>query len=168
MASRPVPQNWNPSARRRELFWRWVDIGGPDECWPWLLHLDDKGYGHATVEGWRTTAHRIAYALDTGHLPDGLVVMHSCDFRPCCNPAHLDAATQAANLDDMRRKGRAGDHRVFGEQHGRCKVTDAQVFELKILRESGWTQQQLATLFGVGQSQIGRILRGENRSIQLG
>src|SRR5258708_946739 len=134
MAPRLVPHNWNPSPRRRELFWRWVRVGAPDECWPWLLPLDEKGYGHATVDGWCTTAHRIAYALGTGHLPDDLVVMHSCDFPPCCNYHHLDAVAQAVNLEDMRRKGRAGDQRVFGEKHGRCKVTDAQVIEIRDLR----------------------------------
>lgn len=152
--------------RREQLFWKKVSRKGANGCRNWRGELDAKGYGHVTYLGYRTTAHRIAYALTNGEIPDGMVVMHTCDNRACCNPEHLRAGTQAENLADMRAKGRANDRPPTGEKHGRCKLTAAQVEEVRSLYESGAiSQDKLALQFGVSQSQIGRIIRGENRAL---
>jgi len=90
-------------------------------------------------------------------------VRHECDYRRCGNPKHLIGGTQAENLADMRIKGRAGDCRNFGEDHGRCKLRDDQIPELLSMHESGMSQAKIAKYFGMGQSQVGRIVRGENR-----
>jgi hypothetical protein len=52
-------------------------------------------------------AHRIAYELHVGPIPDGAYVLHRCDVKPCCNPAHLFLGDQAANMRDKSEKGRA-------------------------------------------------------------
>ena len=52
-------------------------------------------------------AHRLAWELANGPIPAGLNVLHRCDNSHCCNPDHLFVGTQADNMDDMRRKGRA-------------------------------------------------------------
>lgn len=164
MAKTSLP--WNPSARRIFLFWRKVDkSGGPDACWPSQLIPDKKGYCHCRVDGWYTTAHRIAWALENGPIEeDDINILHSCDNRSCCNPKHLFPGTQADNLADMDAKGRRGDSRNFGENHGRCKLTDLQVIEVKRLyAEERWSQQRIADHFGMGQTQIGRIINGESR-----
>lgn len=150
--------------RREELFWRKVKRRNKKGCRNWSGVLDAKGYGHTNFKGYRTTAHRIAYMLTHGPVPEGLVVMHSCDNRACCNPNHLVLGTQKENLDDMRAKGRAGDCRNFGEKHGRCKLTGEQVEQIRALYEAGGTSQdKLAIQFGASQSQIGRIVRNEGR-----
>jgi hypothetical protein len=112
----------------------------------------------------RTTAHRIAFKLNGGVIPHGHYVLHRCDNPPCCNPAHLFVGTQKQNLEDMRRKGRAGDCRNIGERHGMCKLADSQVAEIrKLYATPVLSQDKLAAMFGVGQSQISRILRRESR-----
>jgi hypothetical protein len=106
----------------------------------------------------------VAYELAVGPIPAGCVVMHSCDNPPCCNPAHLLAAPQKDNLADMRAKGRAGDCRVFGEKHGRSKVSDAQVAEIRALYEAGeLSQEAIGRRFWIDQTNVGRIVRGESR-----
>lgn len=54
-----------------------------------------------------TYAHRLAYALHSGRALAGLLVLHGCDVRACCNPAHLGIGTHAENLEQARQRGRA-------------------------------------------------------------
>lgn len=87
-----------------ERFWVKVDRCGSDECWPWLAYRDRKGYGRMLVgsrrDGSRTykLAHRIAYELLVGAVPDGLEIDHLCRNPGCVNPAHLEAVTHRENL----------------------------------------------------------------------
>jgi hypothetical protein len=87
-------------------FWSKVDRRGPDECWPWLGHLDDGGYGR--VGRGHFVASRVAWELhNEAQVPEGQRVLHSCDNPPCMNPAHLWAGTQKDNVQDAISKGRA-------------------------------------------------------------
>ena len=144
---------------KRLDFWSTVRRSDSSECWPWAGSKTLGGYG--TFRG--TTAHRVAFEFLHGPVPAGLVVMHTCDNPCCCNPAHLHAGTQQENIADMHNKGRAGDCRVFGERHGRTKITDTDVHCIRLLHACGAVQRQLACAFGVRQNQISRIVRGENR-----
>jgi HNH endonuclease len=142
----------SPKAQRR--FWQKIRKSGPDDCWPWLGALTESGYGNcypygARVRGYR--AHRIAVFLTTGTDPGDLGVIHSCDNPPCCNPAHLSAATHKENMQDMHTRGRAGDCRIFAEDHGRCVLTDEQVEQIR------------SASFGISRAQIHRIVAGESR-----
>lgn len=165
-----IPLSWNPSPRKIQLFWKKIERLGPDDCW--LCKNERHGkHPQSRLNGWYTSTYRIAFILDLmaqGRcIPDNfnkLNVCHNCDEPWCCNPAHLWLGTQGNNLDDMRIKGRAGDCRIFGERHGRCVVTDAQVEEIIALYASGeHSQRDLAKRFGLGCTQISRIVRGETR-----
>ncbi|MFD5425234.1 HNH endonuclease signature motif containing protein [Streptomyces sp. NPDC127084] len=84
-----------------------VDKDGAGGCWIWTAARGDHGYGTLQGDDGRTVgAHRFSYELHHGPIPEGLLVMHSCDNPPCVNPDHLSVGTHADNMRDMATKGR--------------------------------------------------------------
>ena len=69
-------------------------------CWEWKLSRSTGGYGQMTArfEGKSsTTAHRVAYWLFKGFVPNDMEVHHTC-FNPwCVNPDHLELVTPQEN-----------------------------------------------------------------------
>lgn len=77
------------------LFWR--KVNRTDTCWLWTGYLNSEGYGeYASAALTTRLVHRIAYALDTGQLPD-LPLDHLCRHRHCVNPDHLEPVTSKVN-----------------------------------------------------------------------
>jgi hypothetical protein len=114
----------NPSAKDIERFWSKVDKRGEDECWEWKDHKDRGGYGKIWLSGRNVLAHRFAWVIANGKMPDGLFACHKCDNPACCNPNHLFAGTSQDNIDDRVRKGRSacGDRnasRLYPEKRER-------------------------------------------------
>lgn len=85
-------------------FWRWVHR--TEFCWEWIGLKNPSGYGEFRVDGIHWLAHRYSWWLHRGPIPDGLCVLHRCDFPPCVNPDHLWLGTRTDNHADMIRKGR--------------------------------------------------------------
>jgi HNH endonuclease len=99
--------NQYPPRTLAERFWAKVDrSAGPDGCWPWTGARFWFGHGAIKIDGRPWGAHRIAWELTNGPIPDGLQANHRCDNPPCCNPAHLFLGTQLDNVRDMDAKGR--------------------------------------------------------------
>ena len=81
-------------------FWAKVKIGGPTDCWLWQGAKNSRGYGRFHVEGtrWqRVGAHRIAYEMAKGPIPNGLQTDHLCRTPACVNPTHLETVTSRTN-----------------------------------------------------------------------
>lgn len=84
-----------------ERFWAKVDRASghrapnmQTDCWLWTASKSLNGYGKFVVEkkAGRTKlreAHRVAWMLTNGSIPDGLYVCHHCDVRTCVRPDHL-------------------------------------------------------------------------------
>lgn len=76
-------------------------------CLDWTGCCDTWGYGTVSIGGKMYQVHRVVYERALGKLPVGIKLLHECD-RPCCaNILHLRPGTQADNIHDMMRKGRA-------------------------------------------------------------
>lgn len=76
------------------------------DCIVWLGATNDKGYGQVRVDGVIEYVHRRAWRVANGPIPEGMVVMHTCDNPPCFNLEHLRLGTVADNQADMAVKGR--------------------------------------------------------------
>lgn len=132
-----------------------------------------KGYGIGYATAWvkvdgqkkPTTLHRKVFLETYGYLPE--VVRHTCDNPRCINPVHLQAGTQLDNVRDMHERGRAGDCRNFGKANGRAVLSDAEVRQIRSEYIKGsrlYGLPALAAKYGVGTSQIHRIVKGMQRA----
>lgn len=145
-------------------------LGTP--CWAWTRGKNNGGYGAMQVDRKWTQAHRRAWELGNGPIPEGLFVLHRCDDRPCCNPGHLFVGTQVENMQDAIGKGRTcmGDRHHArskpeliprGEEHWGSKLTAEQVLEIRA--SAGQVKRKdLADRFGVSTATIGRVVRMDN------
>lgn len=84
--------------------------GEVDACWLWPLSRATHGYGQVRIGGKTMRAHRAAYELLIGPVPEGLELDHLCRNRACVNPAHLAPVTHQINL--LRGVGFAAAHAV--------------------------------------------------------
>ena len=151
-------------------FWRRVANTRRDDngCWNWQGANNGKGYGVLKVGDKMRLAHRIAYLLSKGEIPDGLLVCHSCDNRACVNPAHLWLGTQSDNLRDGVAKGRPIGRQPGmapinqGSAHGMAKLTEADVLAIRAAhRDHGTSGAVLARRYNVTTGLVCGILRGE-------
>lgn len=83
-------------------WWSRVAVGQPDECWPWRQSSGSHGYGQTWDGQTVLLAHRVAWALTNGPIPDDLTIDHLCRSRRCCNPAHLRLLP---NVENARMNG---------------------------------------------------------------
>lgn len=161
-----ISKGFDPST-----FWSRMDkSGGPDACWVWTQYKCRDGYGKYGKKS--TPAHRMAWFVTNGPIPDGMLVCHRCDNPPCCNPAHLFLGTVADNHRDMVQKGRhaRGDtsgsrtcieSRPRGEGHGRAKLNNEAVADIRARATGGEATASLARSYGVGWSTVYGVVTGK-------
>jgi hypothetical protein len=139
-------------------FWSKVLTGlGPnDTCWLWTGFRNTvHGYGQFD---WRFEhrAHRAAWRLTHGTIPEGMSVLHKCDNKLCVRPDHLFLGDQKTNVRDCVAKGRIsrGEHRP---QH---KLTEGQIREIRqrYVARTG-TYRGMAKEYGVQACYIWKIVK---------
>lgn len=80
----------------------------PSGCWEFQGYCGKppRNYGHSSIKHKPIASHRLAYLLSKGEIPEGMLVMHSCDNPPCCNPDHLTLGTHLQNMAACRARDR--------------------------------------------------------------
>jgi hypothetical protein len=95
--------------RIAQRFWKRVNKEGPvhpilgTRCWLWTgaKATQCRGqagrYGTLKVLGISTRAHRYAWTLFFGEIPEGKCILQVCKVNECVNPAHLFIGTRTPN-----------------------------------------------------------------------
>lgn len=167
------------SGQDKARFYSKIRQGTPDECHEWTACLDSGGYGLFRVGAYDTMAKapRVAYMLHHNiELPPRdayakTFVLHTCDNRKCCNPAHLYLGTNQDNMDDMNSKGRGvfvGNPPVLpGEANGRAILCEADVRWIRAFcatkaNRSEAVRKQLSERFGISFNSIRDVIDGRS------
>jgi hypothetical protein len=139
-------------------------------CWEYTGAKAGNGYGRFRLRGVNMFAHRAAYEIAVGPIPDGMYVCHRCDNKPCINPDHLFLGTPRDNFIDAYVKGRIspewGVHRGIhperqprGAAHAMAKLTEVQAAEIIRRLLGGERQTHLAREYGVSVSLVHLIAK---------
>jgi len=154
-----MPSKYTITPEFIERFHRKTDnSGGPGACWLWRGSIGSRGYGAIRVGSQMALAHRIAYLVAHGTLPDDLQVCHECDNRLCVNPAHLWLGTNNDNVADMWAKGRhPGITPRRGALNVNAKLTEADIRAIRHAYAEGG-RQAVATAYGISYQNLWAIV----------
>jgi hypothetical protein len=86
-----------------------------ETCWNWMASTR-SGYGAFVLKPYTSYAHRAAWILFRGKIPQGKLVLHKCDIKICVNPDHLYIGTYKDNARDASQRGQ-----ISGNNHWRRK-----------------------------------------------
>lgn len=151
----------------------WAKVSYSDDCWEWQGAIRSWGYGVFQAGSWGHSkvvrAHRMAWEIVNGPIPEGLWVLHRCDNPRCVRPDHLFLGDAFDNMRDCANKGRLGSQvhpeaRPRGERHHNARLTDDQVETIRRRYAAGGVSQYaLAAEYGTTRPTIGRIVQGRTR-----
>lgn len=121
-----------------------------DGCWNWIgaKRVGNRlPYGKFTFRGKNYNAHKAAWLVYKGEMPEDKLVLHTCDNASCVNPDHLYLGTALDNQRDKLKRGR-------------CKVEKLTIEQVKEIREAfrnGVRSDYLANKYGVSNVTIHNI-----------
>ena len=130
-------------------FWDKVQLS--EGCWLWTGATNPHGYGLISYKRSRCKlAHRLAWELLRGPIPEGVDVLHDCDNPPCVNPAHLFLGNEQDNVNDMYSKGRQNNV-------GRRRLSKEHIFEIKARLAEGQRPVDIAPRYSVTQQYVSQL-----------
>ncbi len=172
-----MPCKYTPKFVRS--FWSRVRKRRKDGCWEWQGYRTKSGYGMLqcrSISQQPMYAHRVAWELVKGKIPNGKHVLHECDNPACCRPSHHFLGTQVDNNLDRDKKGRTAsgdrngsrtrpDRVARGEANGVSVLTERTVRRIRRLWRTGrYTQREIANLCNSKQQRVSKIVRREDWS----
>jgi hypothetical protein len=140
----------------------WAFVRKTDSCWLWTGNTLPSGHGVFGIRrGVSALAHRFAWHLLVGSIPDGACVLHNCpggDNPACVNPAHLWLGTRTANNEDAARKQQT----AAADRHWNARLTASAVAAMRAAYAAGVTQGALARQYGVRREAVHRAIHGKS------
>lgn len=153
--------NFSRRTPHADRFWARVVKTAGDGCWLWAGGTTAGGYGVAhDASGSMTTAHRVAWEITNGPIPDGKHVCHNCpggDNRLCVNPSHMFLGTQAENMQDAAKKGRT----TAGERNARAKLDEQSIAWAKDRIDHGAKRGEVAAALGIHRETLYKAMSGK-------
>jgi hypothetical protein len=138
-----------------EWFWAKLSPPTPDGCREWTGYRMHHGHGRLMgPDGHLELAHRVAWKLTFGPIPDGMFVCHHCDNGACCESSHLFLGTNADNMADMVSKGRG--------RNRNGKIPDAMKDEIRGRLAAGERVVDIAAITGVSRQSVSAIKNGRS------
>lgn len=136
-----------------------------NDCLEWTGGITNIGYGRYTerikdpVRFKTVLAHRRAWEVMNGPIPDGFDVLHTCDNRRCFNVDHLRLGSHTDNMRDMVSKKRANKKwsaktgtRVWLKQEPRNhEIRTAFLFGAEV--------KTIADLFGLSVGYVYKVIK---------
>lgn len=138
----------------------WVKVNRSGLCWLWTGGVDSDGYGQTWREGRTKKAHRVAWEICHGAIPEGLFVLHNCpsgDNPRCVRPEHLWLGRHAENRADCVAKGR----QAKADANGRA-LPESVIADVLRRSESGQSKRDISIALGIGTTTVGRIRAGRH------
>lgn len=129
----------------------WNNVQRSDGCWTWSGARHERGYGRFRVGSVVHRAHRFAWLITRGDIPQGMHVLHRCDNPSCVRPDHLFLGSHADNMRDKARKGRNTASR---------KLTASDARAIKAALANGTDMVTIARAYNVTPPCIGAIKHG--------
>ncbi len=169
-------------------FWSRVLRPSETSCWEWTGGKCGSGYGVVTfgprigrIPRLAIMTHRLSFILANGEITRSVLVLHKCDNKLCCNPAHLYAGNHSQNMRDAMDRGQharcyphemtnTGDNhwsrrhpeRVpVGSQSSTPKLTEEQVRIIRSRYSTGVQGKLIAAEYGIDPSTVSSIVNGK-------
>lgn len=146
------------------MYQRWeekVQKGDETSCWQWTAATNKFGYGKLfSGNGNWVLAHRFAWEQANGEVPEGMFVLHHCDNPKCVKIDHLYLGTKQDNARDRDLRNRRVAPK--GSAHGRSKLTEEQVKQIRQLHDEGKSCWSLGKIFMVNAKSVQDIVNRKN------
>lgn len=123
-------------------------------CWIWLMSVIQDGYGRMQLGPRKVLAHRFSYETFVGPIPDGMLVLHSCDVPPCINPNHLFLGDDAANSADKVAKQRQARGPTHGLRGNDCPASKLKEDDIRAIRADSRSGDLIASDYGICSSNV--------------
>lgn len=159
-----------PGLTRRDVGRFWEKVQKSPGCWLWTASITGgkpgREYGQFAVTRLngggqhRFYAHRFAWMLAHGPIPEGFEICHSCDQPRCVNVAHMRLGTRLDNMGDAASRGR-----LHVSRPSRQKLTTKQLLEIDALLATGerGIKTAIAKSYGVSKAWVSSYANGKRR-----
>ena len=154
LSLRPLQETEDTMSAVSEVFESKVETIPWSGCWIWMGPLMNNGYGVWQHQKVKMSAHRWSYTLYFGEIPEGMMVLHSCDTPICVNPAHLRIGTNSDNMKDAMQRGRF----AWKNLQWSPTIPATDLDEIKRLRREK-TLQEIADGYGVSRQAVHQFLK---------